>query len=179
MSALSNHFSTQRQTRVLMLGLDSAGKSTLLLRLKDEGGGILQLEPTSNFAKTLHHGELFITAWDVSAQDKRRALWRHYFQSTDALVFVVDSTDRARLAEAREELHSIVNDAYMDDQNPIVLVLANKADLPGALGANAIGEALTLKQLRFKWNLQATSAKLGTGVSDGLEWLRQEARNSR
>lgn len=67
--------------------------------------------------------------WDVGGQDKIRPLWRHYYTGTQGLVFVVDSVDRDRLDEARQELHRILSDREMKDC--LLLVFANKQDLPG------------------------------------------------
>lgn len=66
---------------------------------------------------------------DVGGQDKIRPLWRHYYTGTQGLVFVVDSQDRDRIDEARQELHKILNDREMKDC--LLLVFANKQDLPG------------------------------------------------
>jgi ADP-ribosylation factor protein 1 len=66
--------------------------------------------------------------WDVGGQDKIRPLWRHYFQNTQAIIFVVDSNDRDRIVEAREELQRMLNEDELRDA--ILLVFANKQDLP-------------------------------------------------
>ena len=70
---------------------------------------------------------------DVGGQDKIRPLWRHYYTGTQGLIFVVDSEDRARIDEARQELHRILGDRDMKDA--VLLVFANKQDRPqGACG---------------------------------------------
>ena len=66
--------------------------------------------------------------WDVGGQDKIRPLWRHYFQNTQGIIFVVDSNDRDRIVEAREELQRMLNEDELRDA--ILLVFANKQDLP-------------------------------------------------
>lgn len=66
--------------------------------------------------------------WDVGGQDKIRPLWRHYFQNTQGIIFVVDSNDRDRIVEAREELQRMLNEDELRDAN--LLVFANKQDLP-------------------------------------------------
>ena len=67
--------------------------------------------------------------WDVGGQDKIRPLWRHYFSGTQGLIFVIDSNDRDRIDEARQELHRIIQDREMKDS--LLLVFANKQDLSG------------------------------------------------
>lgn len=69
--------------------------------------------------------------WDVGGQDKIRPLWRHYYSGTQGLIFVVDSSDTARLEEARSELHKIINDREMKDA--LLLVFANKQDIQGRM----------------------------------------------
>merc|ERR1712146_627859 len=68
---------------------------------------------------------------DVGGQDKIRTLWRHYYTNTQGIIFVVDSNDRDRIDDARDELHKMINDEELKDA--IVLVYANKQDLPGAM----------------------------------------------
>lgn len=70
-----------------------------------------------------------IDSQDVGGQDKIRPLWRHYYTGTQGLVFVVDSQDRDRIDEARQELHRIIGDREM--REALLLVFANKQDLPG------------------------------------------------
>ena len=90
----------KKEMRILMVGLDAAGKTTILYKLKlDE---IVTAIPTfGNNVETLEHKNICFTVWDVGGQDKIRPLWRHYFQNTQGLIFVVDSNDRERIGEAR------------------------------------------------------------------------------
>lgn len=77
------------------------------------------------------------SVWDVGGQDKIRPLWRHYYKGTQALVFVVDSTDRERIDEAKQELYRILSDQEMKDC--LLMVFANKQDLPaGELRASPV-----------------------------------------
>ncbi len=108
--------------------------------------------------------------WDVGGQDKIRALWRHYYENSDAIIWLVDSTDLARLNEARDELHRMLADDLLRDAR--VLVLANKQDLPNALPAHKVADHLGLHSLHGRqWYVQACSAANGSGLYEGLEWL--------
>eukprot|EP00619_Florenciella_sp_RCC1007_P008993 CAMPEP_0205928366 /NCGR_PEP_ID=MMETSP1325-20131115/24648_1 /ASSEMBLY_ACC=CAM_ASM_000708 /TAXON_ID=236786 /ORGANISM="Florenciella sp., Strain RCC1007" /LENGTH=88 /DNA_ID=CAMNT_0053297393 /DNA_START=1 /DNA_END=263 /DNA_ORIENTATION=- len=78
--------------------------------------------------------------WDVGGCDKIRPLWRHYFQNTQALIFVVDSNDRERLPQAKEELQRMLQEAELHEA--ALLVLANKQDLPNAMSPAEIEEGL-------------------------------------
>lgn len=113
----------------------------------------------------------------VGGQDKIRALWQHYYNNTDALIWIVDSCDSSRLAEARDEMHHVVaNDAL---RNAAVLVFANKQDLPGAVKADKLAGGLGLHSLRQQeWYIQPCSAATGDGLIEGLEWLHKTLRSN-
>ena len=111
------------------VGLDAAGKTTILYKLKL--GEIVTTIPTIGFnVETVEYKNISFTVWDVGGQDKIRPLWRHYFQNTQGLIFVVDSNDRDRVSEARDELHRMLNEDELRDA--VLLVFANKQDLPNA-----------------------------------------------
>ncbi|KAG1338249.1 putative protein DETOXIFICATION 21 [Cocos nucifera] len=102
----------KKEMRILMVGLDAAGKTTILYKLKL--GEIVTTIPTIGFnVETVEYKNISFTVWDVGGQDKIRPLWRHYFQNTQGLIFVVDSNDRDRIVEARDELHRMLNEVTM------------------------------------------------------------------
>lgn len=104
---------------------------------------------------------------------KIRPLWRHYFQNTQGLIFVVDSNDRERVVEAERELHNMLNEDELRDA--VVLVFANKQDLPNAMTAAELTDKLRLNSLHNrKWYIQATCATQGNGLYEGLDWLSKE-----
>ncbi|CAG9136349.1 unnamed protein product [Plutella xylostella] len=116
-----------KEMRILMLGLDAAGKTTILYKLKL--GQSVTTIPTVGFnVETVTYKNVKFNVWDVGGQDKIRPLWRHYYTGTQGLIFVVDCADRDRIDEARQELHRIINDREMRDA--IILIFANKQDLP-------------------------------------------------
>merc|ERR1711913_116084 len=109
------------------VGLDAAGKTTILYKLKL--GEVVTTIPTIGFnVETVTYKNLTFTVWDVGGQDKLRPLWRHYYDGTDGLIFVVDSNDRDRIGDAKAELHKILSEDAM--RHACVLVFANKQDLP-------------------------------------------------
>lgn len=162
----------KRDMRILMVGLDAAGKTTILYKLKL--GEIVTTIPTIGFnVETVEYKNISFTVWDVGGQDKIRPLWRHYFQNTQGLIFVVDSNDRERVGEARDELMKMLNEDELRDA--ILLIFANKQDLPNAMNAAEITDKLGLTQLRGrKWYIQGTCATQGTGLYEGLDWLSNE-----
>lgn len=110
--------------------------------------------------------------WDVGGQDKIRPLWRHYFQNTQGLIYVVDSNDRDRIEEARDELKKMLSEEEL--RNATVLVFANKQDLPNAMPVADLTQELGLPNLtNRKWFVQACCATNGTGLYEGLDWLTE------
>ena len=113
----------KQEMRILMVGLDAAGKTTILYKLKL--GEVVTTIPTIGFnVETVEYKNLSFTVWDVGGQDKIRPLWRHYYQGTNGLIYVVDSNDRDRIEDAREELTKMLNEDEMRDA--VLLVFANK-----------------------------------------------------
>lgn len=158
--------------RILMVGLDAAGKTTILYKLKL--GEIVTTIPTIGFnVETVEYKNISFTVWDVGGQDKIRPLWRHYFQNTQGLIFVVDSNDRERAEEAQEELCKMLQED--DLREAALLVFANKQDLPNAMTAAEITDKLKLNTFRGRtWYIQGTCATQGTGLYEGLDWLSAE-----
>jgi len=169
MSRLLSVLFKNREMRILMVGLDAAGKTTILYKLKL--GEIVTTIPTIGFnVETVEYKNISFTVWDVGGQDKIRPLWRHYFQNTQGIIFVVDSNDRERVSEAREELQRMLNEDELRDA--LLLVFANKQDLPNAMNAAEITDKLGLQALRQRtWYIQAACATSGDGLYEGLEWL--------
>ncbi|KAH3732997.1 Small GTPase superfamily, Rab type [Pelomyxa schiedti] len=160
---------TSKDMRILMVGLDAAGKTTVLYKLKI--GEVVTTTPTIGFnVETVNYKRVNFTVWDVGGQEKIRPLWRHYFQHTDGIIFVVDSNDRERVEEARDELHRLLHEDELRDA--VLLVLANKQDLPNALSLKDLTQKLDLtSQRNRKWMVQAACATSGDGLYEGLDWL--------
>jgi len=160
---------TRKEMRILMVGLDAAGKTTILYKLKL--GEIVTTIPTIGFnVENVEYKNIAFTVWDVGGQDKIRPLWRHYYQNTQGIIFVVDSNDRERISEAREELQRMLNEDELRDA--LLLIFANKQDLPNAMNAAEITDKLGLQSLRQRtWYIQSTCATSGDGLYEGLEWL--------
>ncbi|XP_038171935.1 ADP-ribosylation factor 1-like [Arvicola amphibius] len=165
----------KKEMRILMVGLDAAGKTTILYKLKLVE--IVTTIPTIGFnVETVEYKNISFTVWDVGSQDKIRPLWRHYFQNTQGLIFVVDSNDRERVNEAREELMRMLAEDALPDA--VLLVFANKQDLPNAMNAAKITDKLGLPSLRHRnWYIQGTCATSGDGLYEGLDWLSNQLQN--
>ena len=142
-------------------GLDAAGKTTILYKLKL--GEIVTTIPTIGFnVETVEYKNISFTVWDVGGQDKIRPLWRHYFQNTEGLIFVVDSNDRERIAEARDELNRMLAEDEL--REAVLLVFANKQDLPHAMNPAEITDKLGLHNMRNRnWYIQVKIPRAGLG----------------
>ncbi|NWI50477.1 ARL14 protein, partial [Calyptomena viridis] len=158
-----------KQANILMLGLDFAGKSTLLykFRFKD---AFLTI-PTIGFnVDTIETGKGFTsTFWDVGGQEKMRQHWSNFLEDTDGLLYVVDSSDKQRLEESRREFELILKNESL--KNVPVVVLANKQDLPGALNAEEITRRFKMKKYCSDrdWYVQPCCAITGEGLAEALQ----------
>ncbi|XP_063513081.1 ADP-ribosylation factor 2-like, partial [Pongo pygmaeus] len=162
----------KKEVRILILGLHTAGKTTILYKLKL--GETVPTVPTVGFCtETVEYKNITFTVWDVGSHFKIRPLWRHFFQNTKGLIFVVDSNDRERIDEAREVLTYLLEDDEL--RNAVLLVFANKQDLPNTMNAAEIMDKLGLHSLRYRnWHIQATCATTGHGLYEGLNWLANQ-----
>lgn len=152
-----------------MVGLDNAGKTTVLYRLKL--GEVITTIPTIGFnLETVEYRNISFTVWDVGGQQRIRTLWKYYFRDTQAVIFVVDSADKDRIQEARYELRTLIDDPDLRDA--VVLVLANKQDMPYAMSADEVSSTLEMNTVKDKeWYVQPSNAITGEGLVEGLEWL--------
>ena len=161
----------KKDYKILLLGLDDSGKTTILYQLKS--GETVKTIPTIGFnVETLDYEEANLTIWDVGGSDKMRVLWKHYFQNTDGLIYVVHSSDRDRMDESSEELKNILAEEEL--KGCPILIFANKQDLNGALAPGEITDKFNMGQIRSrKWLVSGASGKTGQGLKEGLSWLTE------
>jgi len=160
-----------------MLGLDNGGKTTILYKLKM--GEVVQTTPTIGFnVETVTRKNVSFSVWDVGGQDQIRGLWRHYFLNTQAVIFVVDSNDGTRLKDARDELWRVLESPEL--ANAVILVFANKQDLPNALKGEEIANGLEMNKIKtHTWHVQPTCATSGEGLDEGFEWLADKIKEKK
>ncbi|XP_043978934.1 ADP-ribosylation factor 1-like isoform X1 [Gambusia affinis] len=170
-SQIFSRFISKTPVRILMVGLDAAGKTTLLYKLKL--AEVVTTIPTIGFnVETVEYKNISFTVWDVGGQTVIRPLWRHYYTNTQGLIFVIDSSDSERIKEAADELHRQLEEDELRDVP--VLVFANKQDLPRAMSVDDITEALSLSGVRQPWFVQSSCAVSGAGLVEGLDWLSDQ-----
>ncbi|KAJ7491881.1 ADP-ribosylation factor family-domain-containing protein [Mycena latifolia] len=165
---------------IIMVGLDGAGKTSLLNRLHrtELPAGVLPATiPTigSNI-ETVTHGRHSIKIWEFGGIEKIRPLWRRYYWNAHAFVFLLDAATPARFAEAKAELQLMLAETTERAGAYPLLVLANKTDLTGSADLSAISEALGLAVLDSARSgravaLKGVSAMTGAGTEEALQWF--------
>lgn len=182
----------EKQIRLLMVGLDNAGKTTVVKALAGEE--VDEVPPTLGFnIKTLTHRgcassrplwllprvsvteggmsrRYTLNIWDVGGQRTLRPYWRNYFEETEGLVWVVDSTDEGRLEACRDELHALLGEEKLAGAS--LVVFANKQDVPDSISTERIADILRLDRIGNRHcRVVACSAMTGEGLRDGFDWI--------
>jgi ADP-ribosylation factor-like protein 6 len=166
----------KHDARLVVIGLDNSGKSTLINHLRPQRQAAFEVVPTVGFAvEKFELEKLQLTVVDMSGASTYRSLWETYYAGCSAIVFVVDAADRIRMAVAKDELDVMLAHADVRGGSAPLLVFANKSDLPGALEAADVSLMLGLPALQGRaWQIQASNALSGDGVALGLAWLVEQ-----
>lgn len=167
-------FFTNEEHKVIIVGLDNAGKTTILYQfLMNE---VVHTSPTigSNVEEVVWKNIHFLM-WDIGGQESLRSAWSTYYTNAEFIILVVDSTDRERLSITKEELYKML--AHEDLRKAAVLIFANKQDLKGAMSSAEISQLLNLTSIKdHGWHIQACCALTGEGLYQGLEWITNHIR---
>ncbi|ORZ19736.1 ADP-ribosylation factor-like protein [Absidia repens] len=178
----------EKEVRILMLGLDNAGKTSILYRLQI--GEVVSTIPSKYKCRnqdvtiliiffsflaigfnveTVAYKNIKFQVWDLGGQTSIRPYWRCYYSNTDAVIYVVDSVDKDRMQTSKEELHAMLEEEELKDA--ALLVFANKQDMEGALSSAQVAEELGLSSLKNRqYAIYKTSAIKGEGLTEGLDW---------
>ncbi|KHN05048.1 ADP-ribosylation factor-like protein 5 [Glycine soja] len=144
-----------KEYKIVVVGLDNAGKTTTLYKL--HLGEVVTTNPT---------------VWDLGGQERLRTSWATYYRGTHAVIAVIDSSDRARISIIKDELFRLLG--HEDLQHSVILVFANKQDIKDAMTPAEITDALSLHSIKdHDWHIQACCALSGEGLYDGLGWIAQ------
>jgi len=158
-----------KEIRILILGLDGAGKTTILYRL--QVGEVVTTIPTIGFnVESVTYKNLKFQVWDLGGQTSIRPYWRCYYANTDAVIYVVDSQDKDRVGISKQELLAMLEEDEL--KKAILCVFANKQDMEGAMTATEVSNALGLSALKTRtWSIFKTSALKGDGLEEAMDWL--------
>ncbi|KAG8769508.1 hypothetical protein FRC15_004552 [Serendipita sp. 397] len=156
----------KRATSILMLGLDGAGKTTILYKLKF--GKAITTIPTYGFnlEDIKYNGKSF-SLWDFGGDNRIRSIWHCYYVYVEAIVYVVDSANTERMPEARRVMHHVLSNR--ETREVLLLILANKQDLPNVLDAVSLAKKFHVDD--WPCHVQPCSAVSGEGLHEGLDWL--------
>ncbi|GAM17356.1 hypothetical protein SAMD00019534_005310, partial [Acytostelium subglobosum LB1] len=170
-------FDSHVQHKILMVGLDAAGKTTLLYRMKL--GEVVTTIPTIGFnVETIKYKNISFDVWDLCGQDRIRALAIHYYPTTTGIILVLDSCDVERLPDVKEQLERLSLATELIDVP--FLILCNKQDLPHSLTMAEITDKLSLNYIlrNRRWYCQSIVALTLEGVYEGFDWLANELRTN-
>ncbi|KAL3436656.1 ADP-ribosylation factor family-domain-containing protein [Aspergillus tetrazonus] len=164
-----------KEMRILMLGLDNAGKTTIVKQIMKED--VTTVSPTLGFIiKTIDFEGYRLNIWDVGGQKTLRSYWKNYFEKTDTLVWVVDATDRLRIGDCRDELAGLLLEERL--MGASLLVFLNKTDVEGCMTQDEVRKNLALDSIKtHKWTILPCSAMTGANLHEGLNWIVQDAKD--
>lgn len=173
-SALKSLFRKKQQNcRILVVGLDNSGKTTILNKIKPAKAALLEVVPTVGFnLEEFAKNNLQFTCYDMSGHSKYRELWTRFYAEAQAIIFVLDATDRLRLNVAKAELDEILNHPDIRSRPIPILIFANKMDLPNAITPVECTEELRLHEITSRpWTIIPSVAINGDGLEEGVSWL--------
>uniref|UniRef100_A0ABK0LT77 ADP-ribosylation factor-like protein 6 n=1 Tax=Rattus norvegicus TaxID=10116 RepID=A0ABK0LT77_RAT len=195
----------KKEVHVLCLGLDNSGKTTIINKLKPSNLGtepralhllgkhsttelnpqpqhiydcaqVQDIVPTIGFSiEKFKSSSLSFTVFDMSGQGRYRNLWEHYYKDGQAIIFVVDSSDKLRMVVAKEELDTLLNHPDIKHRRIPILFFANKMDLRDAVTSVKVSQLLCLENIKDKpWHICASDALKGEGLQEGVDWLQDQ-----
>jgi len=173
-SAIAELFSSKKEIKLLMVGLDHAGKSTIVSSMQLGKPSPIQTKPTIGYDhEEITFKNFQMKMWDISGQTKYRELWKHYFEGMNGIIFVIDATDKERFPEAKEEFQRLLSE--QDLKTMRILIFANKQDVAGAAREKEIKSALGIGfEHEGKVKVQESSAYKYEGLLEGFTWLVNE-----
>jgi len=171
-SKILDFFSRSRNNfKIIILGIQNAGKTTILYRLSI--GQLVKTTPTiGSNVEEISYNNVKLQAWDLGGQESTRSVWNVYFVNTDAIIYVIDTHDETYDDSKNQFYKLLQNDAL---KNAVILIYANKQDLPGAKNVAEIIRIYELDTIKDHiWHIQPCSAQTGEGLITGMKWLSDQ-----
>ncbi|XP_003386141.1 PREDICTED: ADP-ribosylation factor-like protein 6 [Amphimedon queenslandica] len=168
---------TNKKATVLCVGLDNSGKTTVINHFKPPQTKSEEVVPTIGYSvEKFLISRISFTVFDMSGQGRYRNLWEQYYPETEAVIFVIDSSERLRLEVAREELHALLEHPVIKQKRIPICCLANKKDLKDALSDVEIADKMELAEIADDkpYNIFATNARTGEGLDMAMDWLSEQ-----
>lgn len=172
-STLWDIITGKRKIKVCMIGLDNAGKSTILHQYKENR--LIISPPTLRLVEeTISYKDAVVTLCECGWEVSRRDMWRYGCENSNVLLFIVDASDRERIEEAMQMLHRALEQEVFIGVP--LLVCANKQDAPLVMNQSEIIDCLKLQEIKQRvWYIIATSTAARTGLDQVLEWIYNNA----
>ncbi|XP_069101080.1 ADP-ribosylation factor-like protein 6 [Argopecten irradians] len=179
-SSLANFLGLKKkEAKLLVIGLDNSGKTTILEQLKPEEKRTGDVAPTVGFnVEKFKSKSLQFTAFDMSGQGRYRNIWEHYFKDCDGIIFVIDSCDKLRMTVAKDELDHVLKSPDIKSKRIPILFFANKMDMRDALSSVKCSNLMGLEKIQDQaWHICASNALTGEGLDSGFDWLTDQLKS--
>jgi len=171
-SKILDFFSRSRNNfKIIILGIQNAGKTTILYRLSI--GQLVRTTPTiGSNVEEISYNNVKLQAWDLGGQESSRSIWSVYYVNTDAIIYVIDTHDD-NYDDSKIQFYKLLENETL--KNAIILIYANKQDLPGAKNVSEIIQIYELDTIKDHiWHIQPCSAQTGEGLITGMKWLSDQ-----
>ena len=171
-SKILDFFSRSRNNfKIIILGIQNAGKTTILYRLSI--GQLVKTTPTiGSNVEEISYNNVKLQAWDLGGQESTRSIWSVYYVNTDAIIYVIDTHDD-NYDDSKIQFYKLLENETL--KNAIILIYANKQDLPGAKNVSEIIQIYELDTIKDHiWHIQPCSAQTGEGLITGMKWLSDQ-----
>ena len=171
-SKILDFFSRSRNNfKIIILGIQNAGKTTILYRLSI--GQLIKTTPTiGSNVEEIAYNNIKLQAWDLGGQESTRSLWSVYYVNTDAIIYVIDTHDD-NYDDSKTQFYKLLETDEL--KNAVILIYANKQDLPGAKNVSDIIQIYELDTIKDHiWHIQPCSAHTGEGLITGMKWLSDQ-----
>ncbi|VDQ00793.1 unnamed protein product [Trichobilharzia regenti] len=171
----------KKEVKVLVIGLDNSGKSTILNKLQPVNAQKSIVVPTIGYnVEKLKVNQMILVCFDMSGSGVYRNLWENFYKECEAIIYVIDSSDELRLIIVADEFQQLLKHPDICNKSVPILIFANKMDLPNALTTTEVIKFLGLENLRSKsWRIVPSNAINGDGLNDGLMWLSEQMKQNK